>query len=104
MEIVFLLPQEGSRPAGGFKVVYEYANRLARPTHKVRVVHIAQLFPHNAQLSFRERMREFRYGPFALSGNWKPDRWFKLDPAVKLSWVPAFSRIFLPPADAYIAT
>jgi glycosyltransferase involved in cell wall biosynthesis len=104
MEIVFLLPQEGSRPAGGFKVVYEYANRLARRNHKVRVVHIAQLFPHNAQLSFRERMRVFRYVPFALSGNWKPDRWFKLDPAVKLSWVPAFSRIFLPPADAYIAT
>jgi glycosyltransferase involved in cell wall biosynthesis len=104
MEIVFLLPQEGSRPAGGFKVVYEYANRLARRNHKVRVVHIAQLFPRGAHPSFRERMRMFRYLPYALRGNWKPDRWFNLDAEVKLSWIPALSRMFLPPADAHIAT
>jgi glycosyltransferase involved in cell wall biosynthesis len=40
----------------------------------------------------------------ALSGNWRPDRWFKLDPEVKLSWIPTMSRVFLPQADAYIAT
>jgi glycosyltransferase involved in cell wall biosynthesis len=104
MEIVFLLPQEGSRPAGGFKIVYEYANRLSRRNHKVRVVHTAQAFGRNAKLSFRDRLRIFRYIPFALSGHWRPDRWFKLDPEVTLSWIPSLSRIFLPRADAYIAT
>jgi glycosyltransferase involved in cell wall biosynthesis len=104
MKIVFLLPQEGSRPAGGFKVVYEYANRLARRNHEVQVLHIAQLFPRDAHLSFRDRLRVFRYIPFALRGNWKPDRWFKLDPKVKASWIPALSRVFLPRADAYVAT
>jgi glycosyltransferase involved in cell wall biosynthesis len=104
MKIVFLLPQEGSRPAGGFKVVYEYANRLARRNHEVQVLHIASLFPRNAHLSLRDRMRVFRYIPFALRGNWRPDRWFKLDPAVKVSWVPSLSPLFLPWADAYVAT
>lgn len=104
MKIVFLLSQEGSHPIGGLKVVYEYANRLARRDHSVRVLHVAQLFHRGARLSLRERLRAFRYVPFALSGNWRPDRWFKLDPRVRLSWIPSFSRIFLPRADAYIAT
>lgn len=104
MEIVFLLPQEGSRPAGGFKVVYEYANRLSRRNHKVEVVHIAQVFARNVPMSLRDRLRIFRYIPLALRGNWKPDRWFKLDPQVKVSWIPSMSRMFLPRADAYIAT
>ncbi|MGA2887890.1 MAG: glycosyltransferase family 4 protein [Terracidiphilus sp.] len=49
-------------------------------------------------------MRAFRYLPFALKGNWKPDRWFNLDSKVKLSWIPAMLRVFLPRADAYVAT
>ena len=104
MKIIFLLPQEASHPIGGFKVVYEYANRLARRNHTVSVVHIAQLYPRDAQLSFRDRVRFFRYLPFALRGNWKPDQWFNLDPQVKLRWIPLLSRIFLPGADAYFAT
>lgn len=104
MEIVFLLPQEASRPAGGFKIVYEYANRLSRRSHRVSVVHTAHVFPRNVKISFRDRLRVFRYIPFALKGSWKPDRWFKLDPEVKLSWIPSLSRLFLPRADAYIAT
>jgi glycosyltransferase involved in cell wall biosynthesis len=104
MEIVFLLPQEASRPAGGFKVVYEYANRLARRNHRVQVLHIAHIFHRDARLSLKDRIRILRYLPFALRGNWKPDRWFKLDSEVKISWIPTLSRLFLPRADAYIAT
>jgi len=84
--------------------VYEYANRLVRRNHEVRVLHIAQLFSRDARPGFRDRMRIFRFVPFALSGNWRPDRWFKFEPEVKLSWIPALSRIFLPRADSYVAT
>ncbi|MGA7831828.1 MAG: glycosyltransferase family 4 protein [Terracidiphilus sp.] len=104
MKIVFLLPQEGSRPAGGFKVVYEYANRLAKRHHEVCVVHVAQLFPCNVKPRFRERMRVFRYFSYALTGKWRPDRWFEVDPKVKLSWIPFLSQMILPRADAYVAT
>jgi len=104
MEIVFLLPQEASNPAGGFKVVYEYANRLARRGHQVRVLHIAHLLPSDARTGLRDKFRIFRYLPFALNRKWRPDRWFKLDRGVKLTWIPSFSRIFLPKADVYVAT
>jgi len=104
MKIVFLLPQEAPRPAGGFKVVYEYANRLARRGHRVRVLHIAHLLPSDTRPGLRDKLRVLRYVPFALNRKWRPDRWFKLDPAVTISWVPSFSRIFLPKADVYVAT
>jgi glycosyltransferase involved in cell wall biosynthesis len=104
MKIVFLLPQEGSRPAGGFKVVYEYANRLARRHHTVQVLHVAQLFPRHAAPSLIDRMRIFHFLPLALSGKWRPDQWFTLDAEVKVSWVPYLSTLFLPRADAYVAT
>lgn len=104
MDIAFVLPQEGSRPAGGFKVVYEYANGLARRGHTVHVVHVAWLLPSGIPAGVRDYSRIFRYIPFALRGSWRPDPWFRLDPQVRLTWVPSLSRIFLPRADAYVAT
>lgn len=104
MRIVFLLPQEGSHPLGGFKVVYEYANQLARRNHQVQVLHTAQLKPLGAPISLTERLRILRFVPFALNGKWKPDRWFNVDSRVELRWAPTLSKMFLPRADAYVAT
>jgi glycosyltransferase involved in cell wall biosynthesis len=104
MDIVFLVAYEGSRPVGGLKVVYEYANRLARRNHRVRVLHTVQVFPRGVRLSLKDRLRIFEYVPYALSGKWKPDPWFKLDPRVELVWIPSLSRMFVPQADIYIAT
>ena len=104
MDIVFLVAYEGSRPVGGLKVVYEYANQLARRNHKVRILHTVQVFPRDARLSVKDRLRIFEYLPYAFSGKWRPDRWFKLDPKVKLQWIPSLSRVFIPKAEAYIAT
>jgi glycosyltransferase involved in cell wall biosynthesis len=104
MEIVFLVAYEGSRPVGGLKVVYEYANHLAGRNHKVRILHTVQVMPRDAQKSLRDRLRILEYVPLAFSGKWKPDQWFKLDPAIKLSWIPALSRIFIPSADVFVAT
>ncbi len=39
MRITFVLPMYLDRPAGGFKVVYEYANRLQARGHRVTAVH-----------------------------------------------------------------
>lgn len=104
MKIVFLLPQEATQPIGGFKVVYEYANGLAKRKHKVSVVHMASALPKGWTKGPRTRLSQLRYFSYAMRGNWKPDKWFQLDPAVKLSWIPWLSKTFLPRADAYIAT
>src|SRR5262245_50724866 len=39
VKITFVLPMYLNSPSGGFKVVYEYANRLQERGHKVSVVH-----------------------------------------------------------------
>jgi glycosyltransferase involved in cell wall biosynthesis len=104
MEIAFLIAHEGTHPGGGDRVIYEYANGLARRGHTVHLVHVASLFALKEPRNLRQRMRPLRYIPYALRGNWKPDSWFKLDPAIKLHWIPVFSKAFLPRVDAYVAT
>ncbi len=43
MKITFILPGPGCTPVGGYKVIYEYANRLAKLGNEVTVVHPARL-------------------------------------------------------------
>lgn len=104
MKIVFLLPSAGTTPGGGLKVAYEYASRLAERKHDVHLVHAATCFPIGIRKSPRQMLEYLRYISFAVRGDWKPDRWFSLNPWVKLNWVPWISRAFLPAADAYVAT
>lgn len=42
MRIGFILPYFSEKPIGGYKVVYEYASRLAASGHKVTVIHPLQ--------------------------------------------------------------
>ncbi len=83
MRIAFLLPGQSRRPAGGFKVVYEYANRLTRRGHTVSVVHPWDCAPPG---SLRARLEA------------------RFDPRVELRTVtyPAASK--LPACDALVAT
>ncbi|CAM3277002.1 glycosyltransferase family 4 protein [Deinococcus saxicola] len=39
-DYIFILPQISSRPIGGYKIVYEYSNRLIELGYKVAIVHI----------------------------------------------------------------
>ena len=55
VRVTFVLPGAGSVPVGGFKVVYEYANRLSERGHTVTVVHTAQ---PDRQASTRERLKK----------------------------------------------
>ena len=41
--VTFLLPHTGKNPVGGYKVVYEYANRLVNRGYKVNVVYTVTL-------------------------------------------------------------
>jgi glycosyltransferase involved in cell wall biosynthesis len=103
MKIVFLMASEGTHPVGGHKVIYEYANGLSARGHEVHIVHCASANSRREAKTWRGRLRPLRYVRLAAQRNWKPDRWFRLNPAVKLHLVPMLSARFLPPADAYVA-
>src|SRR5918994_3082956 len=102
MRVTFVLPGAGNLPVGGFKIVYEYANGLARRGHTVCVVHPALLQRHS---SLRGRGRALaRYVLRRLSSSYHPRSWFHLDPRVRTSWVPSLHPRYLPDADAVVAS
>lgn len=101
MRIRIVLPVPAHVPVGGFKVAYEYANRLVAKGHSVDVIH----------------MREFDipWNPFGLLKGWRSDRiwtrrfkeyfgWFPYDSRLSLKVLRAPFHRFLPPVDCSIAT
>ncbi len=105
MRITFVLPSHYVKPAGGPKIVYEYANRLARRGHLISVIH-----PQTMKIQidrFEERCIVFiKYWlrKAGIKGGFNPSKWFAVDPAVNLLWVPLLAERFIPEADIIVAT
>lgn len=89
---------------GGFKVVYEYANQFAARGHEVTIVHPRGVkFGPQAQLNWYEKLRDFKAG--LMVGNATPViNWQKIDPRVKLIFVPDSHVSHIPDGDAIFAT
>lgn len=102
MEITFILPGPGHSPVGGFKVVYEYANHLVDRGHKVSIVHPALL---NRDAPFIGKLKKaLRYIQRYADKSYLPKPWFRLDKRVRIIWAPSLNEIFIPAADAVVAT
>ena len=101
MRVTFVLPGSGHLPVGGFKVIYEYANRLAARGHTVTVVHAAQ-FDREASIISRLKTG-VRFAQRRLDHSYRPD-WFPLRPDVALLWRATPAAAGLPDADAVVAT
>jgi glycosyltransferase involved in cell wall biosynthesis len=105
MRITFLLPTFAPRPSGGFRVVYEYANRLVERGHEVTVVHPRRL-PYEQRWPYRGvvpwlraragRVRRALFTPRLT--------WFPIDPRVRLLFTPDTAEHRIPDADAIFAT
>jgi glycosyltransferase involved in cell wall biosynthesis len=96
------LPTLARLPIGGFKVHYEYANRLARRGHEVSIVHAE---PPARRRPVRERMHEARRrGLRRRRDRGRIVPWFEFDPDVHVSVVPTLDPEHLPDADVTIAT
>jgi len=103
MNITFILPFDGRRPVGGFKVVYEYANRLVEMGHQVTLIHPAGLYLGVGKNDWwlRNIAKYLLFLPTRLD---LPKRWFDLDSRVDVRWVPSLTQCFIPCADVIIAT
>lgn len=102
LKVTFLLPCAGQFPIGGFRVIYEYANRLAARGHSVTVVHGAAV---QAPTSFRDRVATWRMcRSLRRSGAFRPDLWFTVDPRVQMVLVPSLRARFIPAGDVVVAT
>ncbi len=104
--IVFLLPGGSLRPIGGYKVVFEYSNRLVADGYDVTIVYPAYCFNFNQSriITFLRRCKALiRYLTWGLIKRYSGRKWFNLDKRVKERWVWSLA-CKLPASDSYIAT
>ncbi len=101
MRITFILPAYLSTPSGGFKVVYEYANRLQARGHRITVVH-----PRNEdeQTGAVQNIKSHLWKYKLLLRDRPLIPWFNLSPDVRSFLVPDLRERFIPDADCIIAT
>ena len=79
--ITFILPRTGETPIGGFKVVYEYANRLVEDGYTVNIVYGITSRPvKNLIIRYGYYFcRWFRWLKYRISKNYTPEKWFKIN-------------------------
>jgi glycosyltransferase involved in cell wall biosynthesis len=102
MRITFVLPGWAKSPVGGFRVVYEYANRLSENGHQVNVVHPFLLFPDETNL--KQKMKMFAKG---ITSHFFKDTkvyWFSISPKVSMLIVDSLEEKNMPAGDVIIAT
>lgn len=100
MRVTFVLPFFSTRPIGGFRVVYEFANGLARRGHEAIVVHARNLpgVPRGNSLRARATRMLDR-----LSQS-RGVVWMEVDRAVRLMNVTNLADASVPAADVIFAT
>lgn len=98
MRITFVLPGPARRPVGGYRVVYEYADRLAGRGHEVSVLHAVRVPYTPSRWPYL-----IRYTAHQLLRTARP-RWFRFRNRVILKTIPSIEDRHVPDADAVIAT
>lgn len=104
MKINFILPFYSTRPIGGLKVAYEYANRLAGSGHEVALIH-----PRSARNVAPPRgvLRRLQGAALDARNVFAPRaglKWQPLDSRVRILIVPEPTAAFVPDADVVFAT
>ncbi|MBB5056556.1 glycosyltransferase involved in cell wall biosynthesis [Granulicella aggregans] len=107
LRITFLLPMSAAKPAGGFKVVYEYANFLVARGHQVKVIHpnLLRIDEPLSSLGLKAKIKAvMRYFKMKWTNGYRPDHWFTVSPAVGMPWTKDLSAANVPDADIVVAT
>ena len=96
--INFILPFKPRRPAGGFRVMYEYANRLAKMGYKVHLT-----FPIKTPY-MKYRLPYFVRRILSELEGFNRDKWFVFHSSITMSYVPEVKDRYVLDADIVIAT
>lgn len=98
LKINIVLPFPVTKPVGGAKIMYEYANRLSLSGHKVSIFHsIKRPFKKsNTPLWYKQLLFKIR--------NVSRPKWFPLNENISSKIVPEISDKYIPDADVIIGT
>lgn len=100
--ITFIFPSPSLEPAGGYKVAYEYANRLVADGYRVNIVYAGSIFWAQKNLYYK-LTNCVRYVQRLLKG-FSCRSWFPLDKRVKEVFAFSLNYRHVPTSDIYIAT
>lgn len=101
--ITFLFPLDGATPYGGYKVVYEYANRLCKDGFIIHIAYPAlrfvgkQTFPRLFRMCLKYLYYKFIKGYTCHS-------WFPLNNKIAEHYLFSLDYRFVPKTDYYFAT
>lgn len=101
-KITFIFPHPVDGPTGGYKVAYEYANRLVADGYRVNIVYSGSLFWKKKSLYFKltncVRYIQQLFKGYSCRG------WFALDKRVKEHFTLSLNYRHVPKSDIYICT
>ena len=104
MRITFVMPCYPWTPMGGFRVVYEYANRLAVRGHEVTVVHPSRVkYAPQESLTTRQWIRKQFNSMIELYSEPSVD-WQHIDNRVKMRFTRDTDTRHIPDGDVLFAT
>lgn len=97
-KINFILPFRPKRPTGGFRIMYEYANRLAEKGYSIHLYYPIKTGHMEYRLPYLARVL------FAKIDGFSKHNWFKLNPSIRESYIPNVANKYIEDADSVIAT
>lgn len=97
-KINFILPFKPRRPAGGFRVMYEYANRLAQKGYSVHLTFPIKTPYMKYRLPYIVRLILSKLEGF------NRNKWFKFDLSITMSYVPSVKDKYIENSDIVIST
>ena len=100
--VVFLFPHPTAGPTGGYKVVYEYANRLVTDGYDIHIVYSGSIYWNRKSL-FHKMTCCIRYIQKQLQG-YSCRSWFTLDERIDEHFTFSLNQRHVPKADIYVAT
>ncbi len=102
--ITFVLPSLSYVPSGGFKIVYEYANRLNKIGYKINLIHpniVEYDLSGKKNINISDRVR---YYYRRLKENRITGSWFPIDKNINNYFIPEINDQYIPNSDIIIAT
>lgn len=101
--ITILFHLDGTSPYGGYKIPYEYANRLCADGHDVHIVYPALRFIIRKSIWLSIRM-SIKYLYYRFIKGYSCRTWFQLDRRIKEHYIYSLDYKYVPKTDLYFAT
>ena len=101
--ITFVFSRPSISPVGGFKVIYEYANRLSNDGFEVHIVY--DMFYSYSSMSMSEKFKQvLRYILANTTNHYSGRRWFNLNENIREHYTKSLKYKDICKTDIYVAT